>query len=296
MKSLKVSKTEYTANMLPATRREVFFDVIKLNKAKLLTLGVISFLFTMPFLILTIILSSYESYLLSANYSELITAEEALTDLTTFRNLISLIKCIFYVIFSVGLAGITRIIKLFVWEENVNLGADFLKGIKQNIKQFLLLGVLFSVIMFLCDFVENSFGGFFAGEIFINFGYVMKAVCLVFLAPLGAYLLTTCCVYELSFGQQIRYALLVFGKSFGKSLLAILCCLIVFVPQMVGAVISNTACQMIAYTLSGLLIPTILLGWFCFGFDRLDETINKSKYPHLVGRGTYKNENSENQK
>lgn len=287
MKKTKVAKIDYTVNMLPTTRREVFFDVIKLNKGKLLTLGVISFLFTVPFIILAVIQSYYENYLLSANVSEMITAEEALIDLTVFRNLIALIKCIFYILFAVALSGCSRVIKLFSWEENVNLGADFFKGIKQNIRQYLILGLLFSAIMFLCDFVTNSFSGFFIFDTLINYGYIMKALCLVFLAPIGAYMLLTCCVYDLSFGQQIRHALLVYGKNFSRSLIALLCCLIIFVPQIVGKLISNTVCQIIGGTLSGLMIPTVLLGWFCFGFGCLDKSVNKDRYPDLVGRGLY---------
>lgn len=55
----KIAKTDYTEAMLPHTRKEVFFDVVKLHFRELILCGVIVFAFSLPMHILTLLEDAY---------------------------------------------------------------------------------------------------------------------------------------------------------------------------------------------------------------------------------------------
>lgn len=120
----KVSKMEFEAAMLPSNRREVFFDVLKLHFSKLALCGMISLLFTLPFLFLTMTRDSVEAAL----YGSGAQGTETLVRLTTYENLFALLEIPCFTLLSVGLAGLARIVRRFAWEEPVRVWADFARG------------------------------------------------------------------------------------------------------------------------------------------------------------------------
>lgn len=269
----KIAQTDFEANMLPATRREVFWDVVKLHFPKLALCGMVSLLFTLPFLFTTMARDNLQASFYEISLSGSRDDETVLVYLTTYQNVIALVEVPCFLLLSVGLAGLARIVKRFAWEEPVRVGEDFIKGIAQNWKHYLLLGLLTGLANFACRYVGQIMGGF--GEIFPVLLSVLT------LGPLAAFLTAIIAVYDLHFSECLKYALLLYGKNAPKTLLTASICFLPFIPQM----LPNIYCHTIGRLVSSLAIPFVMLAWFLFTFSCLDRNINRDRYPDLVDRG-----------
>lgn len=126
MKRKRASEKDYTKQMLPQTRKAVFFDVLQLQWRNLLLLGLIVLLFSTPLLLSTIVGDVYSrSYLaeLARTGQELpVEAGYALTYFEIGRRLVNIPLLM---LFCVGLAGVLRVLRQYAWEENVHLPTEF---------------------------------------------------------------------------------------------------------------------------------------------------------------------------
>lgn len=159
MRTPKTAETDYTPAMLPATRREVFFDVVKLQSGKLALCGLISLGFTLPFLFSAMAQDLFQSSLYRRAAEGTLTESAAAVYAVEYQNLFPLAEVLCYLLLSVGLAGLSRVIKRLAWEENVSLWADFAKGVRQNGKQYALIGLLAGLAAFLSRYAANLSGG-----------------------------------------------------------------------------------------------------------------------------------------
>lgn len=260
----KVPQEDYSAGKLPSTRREVFFDVLKLQFPKLALCGLFSLAFTFPFLASALVQDVYQASLYQNGGSN----EAAALFLVTFQNVFAALDVLFYIFLSIGLAGLSRIIKRLAWEEPVDVWRDFSKGVRQNGRQYALLGLLTGLVLFACRYgVQGS--------------PVPSIAAGVLLGPLAAYMTVSIAVYSLRFMDHMKYALLLYGKDAPRTMLAAAVCFLPFIPQM----LPNIYCHVIGRFFSGLLIPIVMLGWFLFSLYRLDQTINPTLYPELIDRG-----------
>lgn len=260
----KVPQEDYSTGMLPSTRREVFFDVLKLQFPKLALCGLFSLAFTLPFLVSELVQDVYQTSLYQSGAEN----EAAALYLVTFRNVFAALDVLFYVFTSIGLAGLSRIIKRLAWEEPVNVWGDFGKGVQQNGRHYALLGLLTGLAGFACRYGTQD--------------HILPSIAAgILLGPLAAYMTVSIAVYSLRFMDHLKYALLLYVKDVPRTLLAAAVCFLPFVSQL----LPNIYCRVIGRFISGLLIPTVMLGWFLFSFYRLDQTINPVHYPELIDRG-----------
>lgn len=90
----KIPEKDYGAAMLPATRREVFFDVVKLQFPKLTLCGLISLTFTLPFLISELVQDIYQAALYQSGAES--GGEAAALYLVTFQNVFAVLDVLFF--------------------------------------------------------------------------------------------------------------------------------------------------------------------------------------------------------
>ena len=76
-----------------------------------------------------------------------------------------------YPIAFVGLAGLTRVIKLLCWNEGVLFWEDFWIGIKQNTKQFLVISLFFSLGMVPVYLTRSYLGSSITNQIISGIAY-----------------------------------------------------------------------------------------------------------------------------
>ena len=278
----KPAADDFTEDMLPHTRKEVFFDVLKLHWTKFLLLGLISLIFSVPLFVCAIF---KDLYLLTA-YSEL-KGDELVNQVRNINNLFAAINIPCYLIYFVGFCALARIIKLYAFEEPVSLSTDFAKGCKQNIKQYLLLGLFFAVIVFGCSYFRSASLTAEGGGVVWNLGLIPTVVFSLIFAPIGAYMTVTQSVYAISFRLNIKYGFILYSKNIFKTLLAALCCFVPFILQIFPLISGSVFyVHIVGYLICPFIVPIIMLGFWLFTYNRLDMAINKDYYPQLVNKGT----------
>lgn len=287
MKKRPAAQQDYSLAQLPHTRKEVFFDVVKLYGGSLLKLGLILLSFALPLLIVGFIRDDNELahlvLLQEASGEEL---AELYRSLQVSDGLISLFDVIGFLIFTLGLSGAVRIIRQYAWEEPTNLKLDLPKGMQQNAKAYLLLGLLTGCWVLLSRYC-------FKGALYANGGLVIANLLPVFLGllvflPLLGYAMVCNAVYANSFGQNLRISLILYFK---KPLRSIFISLLLISLLLLVELIPVLAVRLLLRAVTVALAPFLLLVWFLWSYDQMDRHINPLYYPELVGRGLVHEDN-----
>lgn len=277
--------SDYTKNMLPQNRKEVFRDVMRLHWQKLLLLGMVFLLFYSPILLVTM---SYDTYT-ARIYSMLPTLESAdqyaaiqsviWTDIFRSALLIPLLALL-----SVALSGITRILRQYAWEENVHIPTDFAKGIRYNFRHTASLAALSGLIYTLCLSVYYTADAYPSG-LLSTLSLLPIAISLILILPIFAISLVMIPVYTNRLFATIKNAWFVYTRHCLKSLGFLLLCLLLWVPSL----LPNIYCHIFGSIGAALLTPIALLAWTLFCYDRFDESLNPLVCPELIGKGTFPN-------
>ena len=242
----KKAAKDYQKSMLPQSRKEIFWDVIKLQWSSLVAVGSLVLLFALPLLILTVYEKSCILALMADSTKE---QEELLREIVALRNTNAILRVPLIVLLSVGLAGAARVVRQLAWEENLFLWHDFRKGIKQNAGQFLLCGVLVAVL-----YTSASIGWNTANMTQWATGVVFSAPMwlMVLVVPVLAYLMVVICVYNNGLWSNVRIALYLLGKHPLKTVGAVIAAFaIVAIPWLIPYV----TVQLIGGILGVLLLP-----------------------------------------
>lgn len=283
LKRYKIAKQDYEASMLPQTRKAVFFDVCKLQWRKLLILGGILVLFALPLIVVNLL---RDGYAIGLFYSVEGAGEDAknqagmqLIFADVWKSVIQILP---FMICSIGLAGVMRVLRQFAWAENVYIPTDFSKGVKDNLRPMLCLSFLAGAVLALCHFLY-----------YMAIRYqtdTMWMVCIIpiafsalFILPVFTISIVMIPVYNNPLMQIFRMAFLVYIKGFGKVLLGV----VLTVALSVIGMLPNTFCHFVFGLAAAVTAPTILLGWTLFCYNRFDKDINPIICPELIGRGLY---------
>lgn len=298
----KTSKNEYEPSMLPKNRKELFFDVIKLHWGKMLMFGCLILLFSFPIHAYAIAEDFYRgefNKVLEGSASVEQKAQGYLS-IILFGIIRHLVNIPLLILLSIGLAGMARVIRQYAWGENMDFNHDFVLGIKQNGKQFALIALITGIITFICHVclqfndvcILLKLQG--ANSIEPNDAYdwisiIPVAICAVFLIPIAGYALVAVSCYENKLKHNLKIGRVCYFKYLWKTILACICCLAIFVIQL----IPFFWCHLIGRIVSSILVPEIMLGWYLFSFGRFDEVVNKKLHPELVKKGLYATQSDE---
>ncbi len=283
MAKIKASKTEYVAAMLPHTRKEVFWDVLKMHWKDLLSGGFVILLFSLPLHFFAI----YEDIARAGLQQKLENAsaeqqQQILYQMLSLNNTRALWDVLGFLILALGISGMIRVIRQYAWEENVYFAADFPRGIRQNGKQTLALGLLVGVFHALTVYACNLAAVTPSKAMAV---ILMLPVCaVIFLGiPAAGYALVAISLYENAFIRNLKLGLAMTAKTAGKTLLVLLCCMAPYAVQW----IPNMYCHVIGRIIGSLLIPFVMLGWYLFTLEQYDRLVNRDRFPELVGKGTF---------
>lgn len=279
----KNAKTEYTKNMLPQSRKEQFSDILKLQWKKLLLIGLIVLLFSIPLMITSMAEDVYVNSIgesLEANTD----VQQILLATLRYKNVIAGINIILYAVLFVGLAGIARIIRQLIWSENVFFTVDFSLGFKQNVFQYIVLGMIFGTVVFLTTFLSNLSLTKSGVDSLIH--YIPIGIVLVIVVPVVLYVMALAPVYSNTLWQNIKIAIVLYVGSPIKTILLIVACGVIFIPT----IIPNLYAHLFGRIISALLTGFSFLLWTLYVYHRLDKEINPEYYPELVNKGLFLNE------
>ncbi|MCR4562048.1 MAG: hypothetical protein K5694_02440 [Bacilli bacterium] len=283
-----VSHDDYTEDMLPSTRKALFSDILKLNFGRILLMGVLVLLFSLPIHLLAIAEDLYQANLM-AGLPDKPSAEEAkmvVTNIMNFNLIRNALNIPFLALLALGLGGIGRILRQLSWSEPLDFWHDFFKGLKQNAGQFVIIGLIAGVLNFIANYISNT-AAMATGEIYQYLGIIPAVVFVLLLAPIAGFSMVSITTYSNKFWTNIKIGRVCYFGAFFKTLLALAICLIPFIPQ----VIPNFWSHLIGRILSTLLVPIIYLGWTLYSMNRLDAVVNTTSHPELVRKGLYNQSN-----
>ena len=287
----KIAQSDFTADMLPSTRPEVFKDVLRLHWFVFIKLGLLLLVVYLPILMINVLNDAYEIRRIEelAENATVEIIQTALGEIVSFRSSSAVICIIFYVLFGVVLSGILRAIRQFVWEEIVFLWKDIWKGIRQNKVQaagiFTIIGLQNLVGIYLVGTGQAT-----GNQMFSMIGTIFNGMSLLLFFPVWALMLVQISVYSNNFVQNMKLAFAVYAKSILKTLMVLLA---LAIPWCIS-LLPNFWCHLIGQVLGVFLLPVMLLIWFLYVFSLLDKHINPIYFPEIVGKGLYKKkENSD---
>lgn len=277
----KVAAEDYDISSLPQSRKEVFTDVCRLHWGKLLLLGGLLLLFALPVFFcavhrdLTLLL--LEEQMEQNTWTPLEAASLVCHALLIY----AAIRIPLAVLFSIGLAGVMRMIKRYAWLENVSFSHDFFLGVRQNTRQYAALLLIAGILQLLCTYAHSAIPVLGEGILFVFLSYLPSALCLLFLLPVGTLAIPCVAVYDNKMPMHLRYGSILFLRYGWRVLLAIIICGFPFLLTL----LPKLAFRVIGGVVSCLLLPFSLLAWFLFVSELLDRQINQENYPELVDRG-----------
>ncbi len=280
------SKKNFTADMMPKNRREVFFDVFKLQWKSLLFCGLIILLFSIPLHFVSV----YE-YLTVVSLRDMQAAVSSDTARAEFDSQITLVSLTSSLIsipalmfLSIGISGIMRVIRQYAWEDVVYFKTDFTIGIKQNLKQTLLLSFLVGLGNFIVE-VNAVFAGASDDMFKTALVLVPAALIILFGIPTAAYVSALIPIYGNRFSTNLKIGFGLSAKHPVKTFLALIISAIPFALSFIPVFI----CNIIGIFVGSFVSPFVMLGFFLHSYNIFDVEINKGEYAHLKGRGTFCN-------
>ena len=95
----KVASKDFDENCLPQNRKEIFFDVLKLQWPKLLMLGLLSMLVSLPLLATAIMRSSVQTNGYAAATAGVIKQEAAIMQIAVMTTMLNGIDILLFAIF-----------------------------------------------------------------------------------------------------------------------------------------------------------------------------------------------------
>lgn len=282
MKTVRCSNKEYTKSMLPQTRLQIFWDVVKLHWWELLSLGLLIFVFSIPLQVSTlygdVYVGNLNNKMMEATDEQ---RKQLVATIISFDNIRAWINVGFFAILGVGLAGILRVIRQYAWECNVSLRGDFALGVKQNARQVIALVMFVGVGFALATMAYNMSS------------QTSGAVSLVFMLPVGVmtfallplcFVACICCsIYSNKLINNVKIALATYFSNLFKCLLAFVCCAVLAVPLFVP----NIYCHLIGGAVLSIVSPFVLLGLYLFTLNLLDDVVNRHRHPELVNKGLF---------
>lgn len=209
---------DFTPSQLPKTRWALWWDTFKTRLGALCKVNLLLLLFLIP--VIAVLLFSYFQetafgmaipansnfgigYYPRDDINALYTSMKLNVTLTQY---LFLVPC--FMIFGIGLAGATYVVRRIAWGEGVHVAANFGHGIKENWKYFVgasaLLALSFFGMMF-CFFGLNSFS---SSVVLITIIQVVGVIQFVFVLIMFMYFCTQCVTYQLKFFDLIKNSFL----------------------------------------------------------------------------------------
>ncbi|XFA99029.1 hypothetical protein ACAG96_00260 [Candidatus Izemoplasma sp. B36] len=280
----KKAKTDFTIENLPSNRLESFWDIIRNHFSKILELGFILFVSSIPIIINTII-TNINVVGIENDYSlGLITETDAINQIFSIYNISNLINIFLFLLIGFVLAGCIRIFRKLVWQEGLLFWQDFKVGIVQNYKPSMItlfiIGLLNFILQYLIRLLQMNpnLNG-------INVILAIVIVITVYMVPLSLMILVQTSIYDLPYTHKVKNGFLLAMRTAPKTFLFTI---ILIVPWSILLIKNNTFFLIALVVLFILFLPIEILGSFEYSISIFDTYINKDNYPTIYEKGIWK--------
>ena len=282
-KKKNYSDVEFQESFLPHNRKEELRFIFRNRKGLLLGMGGIFVLFSLPLLVTFLLRDFYLSRSYNLLLEGAITEEQFNGFINTNNLLFSLIAVVCIFILTIAFAGLFQIYKKLTFGEPVFFWYDFKKGLKNNIKPFLLISLILSIFISIFAVLFFFFGYYF--WILIALGFFVLLI-----LPIIVNMYFYSGLYSGSAKQVIANSLQLFLTAHFKGLVIFLG--IIFIPVVSNIlsfflVITPAVNEFILMAFIFFLFPTFLLMQYLFCFSIFDEKINRVFFPDKYKIGLY---------
>ena len=296
----------YARSSLPTSRWELFWDIFKGRFTKIMLLNILLIVFCLPvvalFLFRTVIISGYGAMYpfaqgLGSGYGAMISLVGLSEDVVLNVNLIVYaLSPVVFLIASIGVAGAAYIARNLVWTEGIFVTNDFWRGIRQNLKQMLLIALVYSFIFYfftasisLCDKAivmgEGISWLFTISKIVLYLFFICYSI-------MTLHMITMSVTYELKFIQLMKNAFLFTIAFIPQNLFFLAVAIIPFILLLLGGIFEAIGIIMILLFGGSYL----LLVWTNYSHWIYDKHINDHVKGAKKKRGIYDKIESTNSK
>lgn len=280
----KHAHSDFTIDKLPHNRWSSLTDVLSHRFFALLKLGLILLLFMMPVVGLQVFSNLHLFEIESQVVDGLIPYDDGATQIFSLINAVNLLVIPCLMLFGCGLAGVVRVIRLFIWQEGVFIGFDWKKGVHQNkaafMTSFCILGVMHYVIQYLI-----RYGYFIEESTLYTIALIFSCVLAVYALPTFLFVLLQADLYQMSFfSKSINGLLLTIRTAF----LSIPVVFLSFTPWVLLFFDSGYFYIPIFVLLIVVYLPIQILILMEYGFGVLDQYINKTHHPEIFEKGVWR--------
>lgn len=279
MKKRKQASSDFTFAQLPHNRKEVFFDCLKLRFGTVVCCGLLLLLFLLPVLAVEAAYDIVQLNIYNSVVDGTLSEMQAAVYSGELQIYTSLVQTVCMCIFTVGLAGVARVLRQLVWGEPIFFWVDFKRGISQNAARFVAvfaICALTNVLSVLCSTMLDDMP---------IVGYIPLGALIFVVIPVALFVLSQSTVYDVGFGKAISNGLAFYGKRLWQTLLFTV--LIVVVALARFAPISVLKYLLLALC-AVFLLPMYVMAWLLVSYGVFDETINNENYPELFDKGVYR--------
>lgn len=261
---------------LPRNRKEVFFDLLKNRKMNLFAFSCYTFIFFIPLAVDLFLFNLFESAAIAADKSDQLFS-------LVFYSMLIMLPCM--LIGFIGLAGAFYTAKKMVWQEGISLASDFFQGIKENWKHALINGVIFGLALFGLV-VGGTYLMIYAPVHAVVKGIGLGALILFFLLFGMVVVLnfTQCVYYENGYAVTLRNSFSFLGLLNWRILLVYL----LSTGTVVVLGLFNLITLTVGLVLFAIFNSVVIILYTLISHYGFDKYINKEHYPHMVGKGLYK--------
>lgn len=287
----------YARASLPSNRWELFWDILKGRFWKLVVLNLLVLVFFIPLFLLIF----YRSAVMSGMGANMPFAQgfgvgyqAPLSLVGTEQQIAFNVNIVAYLflpialmIAAIGVSGGAYVVRNMVWTEGIFVANDFWRGIRQNIKQMLLIALVYSIVFYLSA-IAVSVADFSVANgtdktwLFV-ISKIFSIITVIFFTVMTMHMITMSVTYELKFRALIRNSFLFTIGLLPQNAFFLLLGLIPFLLLMLGGFFIPIG--IIAVLLIGF--SQVLLVWTDFCQWSYDKFINDKVPGAQKNRGIY---------
>lgn len=277
----KFSINEFDESLLPSNRFKQFFDIFKIEWSSLLRIGFIFLLFLIPLVAVTLIKGIVTPNILNAVKSNG-GGQDEINYVSSIINVVYYGVCsICFLIFSLALAGVSKIVQNICYGEGVLFRNDFLVSLKENWKRFMLFALIGSFCFFLIKFNESFFASY-SGFGFKMIIYLTSFIFYIFVLPIVFFSMSNQVSYKMKISECLSN-----GYKFTsvKILFSLIFSLVIYAFTFITKINHPVILTAVLIFAIIVIFPLYFLAHRLFALYINDEYINKENYPEIYRKG-----------
>lgn len=266
----KAAPSDFSPDRLPKGRKEQFVDLLRHRPLLLLEIGLLCLLGLAPFLFVY----GFNNLSLLPYAAATLSKEDYAAFAATNTLVFDFYYAVCFLIFSLFLAGIARLLRTLCWGEGIFFWKDFWRGVKKNWLAYLVWALVFGACRLLNDFLSYV--------IPIRALSVLPSAFGILFFPVMETCMVASSLYKVEVGENVRNALYVLFKRPWGNLAFLLFPLGMALLDLSPYPLLNLILYVVAFS---VLFPLYLLSFYLWSLSGYDRYVNAIYFPRYYQKG-----------